>query len=281
MRFAAAVSRREDVGEAVQHLAASVQHQLPGDVDLLAVFFTQHYLDEAAALAAKLRRELAPRALIGCSCEGVIGGDKEIEGEPGISVLAGQLPGITLTPFHISNEEWEDLLFSPESEDLLRRRVGLRGTRLESTRACLVFGDPFTTREEFLQALEALLPGVPLVGGIASGGHQFGQNRLLLNDGVVEDGVVGLRMAGPIRVATVVNQGCRPIGSSLLVTRAEENLIRTLNGRPAQEVIRETLEALAPEEQELVHNGLFIGIVINEYQPAFECGDFRLSATTF
>jgi small ligand-binding sensory domain FIST len=274
MRFAAAVSRRENTEEAAQQLVASIQYQLPGEIDLLAVFFTYHHRDQAASLSAHLRRRLAPRVLIGCSCEGVIGSDKEIEREPGISVLAGRLPDVTLTPFHITVEEWEDLL-APEEGQRLARRVGLSRVDSHPTRAFVVFGDPDVTQvEELTQALGMLAPGVPTVGGMASAPRQMGSNILFLDGQALEAGVVGVCIAGPVRVETVVSQGCRPVGETYLVTRAEGNLVGTLSGKPALEVVRATLNALSPEEQALVQNGLFVGIVINEYQPAFERGDF-------
>jgi small ligand-binding sensory domain FIST len=271
MQFAAAISRAEDVEIAAQDLIDSIRRQMPGEVDFLAVFLTYHHREDAVALADRLSYDLTPRVLIGCTCEGVIGGDREIEREPGISVLCGRMPGVTLTPFRIPMEEWEDLL-EQEGEERLRRWVG---ANLSDTRAFLVLGDPFTTQiDGFLHGLETVAPGVPIVGGMASGGSGVGENVLLLDGDMAEDGVVGVRIAGPVRVDTVVSQGCRPIGETLMVTRAENNMIAMLSGRPALEVAQEVVNALAPEEQALLQNGLFLGIVTNEYQPAFARGDF-------
>jgi small ligand-binding sensory domain FIST len=274
MQFAAAISRQEDSYEAAHYLAASIQRQLPGEIDLLAVFMSADYRDQAETLAAQLRQALSPRLLIGCTCEGVIGGDREIEGEPAVSVLTGRMPGVTLSPFHIGMEEWADLLDESASRRL-QRRVGLSGTSSETTRVFLVLADPFTTPiVELMESLDGLAPGAPTVGGMASGAQAAGENLLLLDGDVHEDGAVGVRIAGPVRIDTVVSQGCRPVGQTLLVTRADGNIINTLGGRPALEVTREMLSALPEEEQELVQNGLQIGIVINEYQAAFERGDF-------
>jgi len=110
---------------------------------------------------------------------------------------------------------------------------------------------------------------------MASSAERPGENALLLNGDLWEEGVVGIRIAGPIRVETVVSQGCRPIGETLLITKAEGNMLHSLGGRNALEVTQEILETLRPEEQELIRKeGLFLGIVVNEYQPAFERGDF-------
>jgi small ligand-binding sensory domain FIST len=206
--------------------------------------------------------------------EGVIGGEREIEDDPGVTALAGRLPGVTLSPFHIAAGEWEEALDEAQ-EHRLRRRLGIPSSILDDTRAFVVMGDPFTTPiTEFMERLDSCAPGVPIVGGMASGGHRPGQNALLLQDEVWDEGLVGLRIAGPVRVVTVVSQGCRPVGETLLVTRAEGNRIETFGGRNALEASRAMLRTLSAEDQELIEHGLYLGIVINEYQSAFEQGDF-------
>ena len=65
------------------------------------------------------------------------------------------------------------------------------------------------------------------------------------------------------------------MGETLLVTKAEEQVIHTLGGKPALEMAQNMLEDLTPEEQEQVQNGaLYLGIVTNEYQDTFGSGDF-------
>lgn len=274
MQFAAALSRREDVVQVAQELTESISRQLVGDVDLLCVFFTPEYRHNAAEMAERLRVGLSPRILLGCTSESVIAGDREIEREPAVSVLAASLPGITLTPFSIRIEEW-DALLTADNGERIRRRIGAIGPSRTETQAFIVLGDPFSTPVvELLEALDSVNYGAPTVGGMASGAMQPGGNSLLLNERVQEDGVVGVRIAGPIRVDTVVSQGCRPIGEPLLVTRAEGNMIHTLGGKQGLEAAREILSHLSSEDQELVEKGLFLGIVINEYQPSFGPGDF-------
>lgn len=279
MQFAAALSRREDTDEATQEVIASLRRQLTGSIDLLTLFFTVQHQERAAQMAQQLRQALNPRVLVGCSAEGVIGGDREVEREPGLSALAANLPGVILTPFQMSYVEWDYLL--DDTRRQLRRRVGIRRDTLpgdaDETRAFLLFGDPFTT--PVIDLMEALdeIGGAPTVGGMASSGDQPGQNVLLLNDQVFDDGAVGVRIAGEVRVDVVVSQGCRPIGETLLVTRAEEQVIHTLGGKPALEAAQNTFSDLNEAEQEQVQNGaLFLGIVTNEYQDAFDRGDFLI-----
>ena len=60
----------------------------------------------------------------------------------------------------------------------------------------------------------------------------------------------------------------------MIVTKAEENLIRELGRRPALEALREMFDELPEEDQALARQGLHVGRVINEYQATFGRGDF-------
>ncbi|MCS6777234.1 MAG: FIST N-terminal domain-containing protein [Chloroherpetonaceae bacterium] len=274
MQCAVALSCQTQVREAVKELSASIRRQLVRSVDLLLVFFTPEYHAAIEKLSFALRHSLKPRVLLGCTGEGIIAGDRELEGTPSIAVLAASLPGVALFPFAIPIADWESLL-SDAHGSRIRQRVGSVSPDPDETRAFVLLADPFSTPAvEWLQALDHAFPGIPAVGGMASGGVHPGDNRLIVQEEIIEDGAIGVRVAGPVRVDTVVSQGCRPIGDPLLVTGAEGNLILTLGGRPGLDVVREQIERLRPEEQMLVLDGLFLGIVINEYQHAFERGDF-------
>jgi small ligand-binding sensory domain FIST len=276
MQFAAAITRCENVPDAVAHLVASLRRQMTGEIDLLVLFLTPEYQDEAQQLSRALRLALSPGVLLGCTCEGVIGGDREIEREPAISVLAARLPGVTLTPFHIGMEEWESLL-DANNASKLKRILALTPGDGEPTRAYIVLADPFTSPiMELMQSLDDLTPHAPTLGGMCSGAQQAGQNLLFLNGQILEDGAIGVRIAGPVQVDTIVSQGCRPIGDTMLITGADGNRISSLSGRSALDATRELLEALPEADKELLSNGLFLGVVVNEYQSSFGRGDFLI-----
>ena len=267
MRFAAAVSEAETTADAVAELleqakASTVQP------DAAFLFFTAHHRDEAEAFVEKLWLELDPQVMVGCSAEGVIGGDREVENAPGMSLLVGQMPRVRLHPFHIGADDWRPIIADPET---LAERVA-HGSE---TRALLGFGDPFTTpMTDFLGLLDAHLPGVPLIGGMASSARQPGENLLVRNDQVLSDGFVGLSLSGPVEIETIVSQGCRPIGKTMVITKARENVIEQLGGRPALGALRETIESLSEADKSLLSNGLLIGRAISEYRESFGRGDF-------
>jgi small ligand-binding sensory domain FIST len=113
-----------------------------------------------------------------------------------------------------------------------------------------------------------------IIGGLASAAASPGGNRLVLDDRVVEEGAVGVFVDGGIEVRTLVSQGCRPIGRPYVVTRAEQNLIEELAGKPAIERLQELAADATEEERELLRRGLHMGLVVDEHKAEFGRGDF-------
>ena len=267
MQFLSLVSENETTSSAVDEIIAAARDSgVAADVAFL--FFTAHHRDEAEAFVEKLWLELDPQVMVGCSAEGVIGGEREVERAPGIALLVGQMPRVRLHPFHIGADDWRPIIVDAET---LAERVA-HGTE---TRALVGFGDPFTTPSaDFLGLLDAHLPGVPLIGGMASSARQPGENLLIRNDQVLSDGFVGLSLSGPVEIETIVSQGCRPIGNAMVVTKARENVIEQLGGKPALKALRDVIENLSEADKSLLSNGLLIGRAISEYRDTFGRGDF-------
>lgn len=114
------------------------------------------------------------------------------------------------------------------------------------------------------------------IGGLASGGTSPGTTRLCVDGDIFDRGAVVLRLDGPVRIDTVVSQGCRPIGSPLIVTAAESNQIVELAGKPTLERLIDTLRSLDDSGRQLAQRGLQVGVVIDESRPDFGQGDFRV-----
>jgi small ligand-binding sensory domain FIST len=110
---------------------------------------------------------------------------------------------------------------------------------------------------------------------MASGGGP-GENRLFLYDQMLDSGAIGVVVRGGPRVRTIVSQGCRPIGTPFVVTRADRNVIYELGGIPPLERLQKIYPELPPRDQQLVESGVHLGVAINEYQDTFNRGDFLI-----
>lgn len=270
MRCTAAISTEDTTDLAVQQVSAEAAAGLQGDsADLALCFVSIHHRDRLDEIVRGIQGRLAPRVLLGCTAEGVIGGDQEVERSAAISLWAAHLPEVKIATFHLTFRETD-------------QGIGVMGWPAQmpeprETPLLLLLAEPFSTPGQALLAfLNEKYPQAPAVGGMASGGMDVGMNLLILNDQAFTEGVVGVALTGPVQVRTVVSQGCRPIGERFIVTKAEGNLIQELGGRPALERLQEIYTALSQEDQRLARQALHVGCAMNEYQERFERGDFLI-----
>ena len=276
IRFASAVSAVESTGAALDELIDTLQQQLTQPVDLVVVFATAEHREGFEQIRDRLRAAFSPQTLIGCSAQGVVGVQRELEEGPAISVLAGALPGARLTPFRADRPDWHELLASPTQLREALQGVDAPEHEPEETRGVVLLADPFTTPlVKLLPAMDEALPGAAVVGGIASAAGEAGENRLIVDDAILTEGAVGVSITGDVDVQTTVSQGCRPVGKPMIITRAKRHIVQELGGRNALEALQAMVQELEDEDQQLIQdNGLLVGRVIDEYKQRFGRGDF-------
>jgi small ligand-binding sensory domain FIST len=253
IKFASAITTERDIDRVVQSLEQDIRaHIDSAELDFLTVFFSSHWATVAPSIADRLQSSFNPRLLIGCTCEGVIGTEREIERERAVSIVAAKLPNATLVPFAFDSDDWAML----EEENAFRQLVGLPA----ETRLVVLLADPHSTPiDGLLDAFNRHYPGIPLVGGMASGGTNAGSNVLVLNDRAFLSGAVGVALAGDFDVDVIVSQGCRPFGQTFTVSDAEDNVLRGLEGMPTLEQVQNLVAELSEEDRALLKNGLFVG----------------------
>ena len=269
MKAAAAIAQHRDWEEALaEALAQASIGEEP--VDLAVLFASAEYAPGFSEMTAQAQQALKARVLIGCSGQGIIGPSKEVEGEPALSILALSLPEAVLTPLHLTQG---DLEACQSAEDTRRLTEVPQG----EARAWFLFADPFTIdAERLLDTFSAAYPGTPLMGGMASGNPQVRRTQLFLNGQVLEDGAVALALGGPVSIRSIVSQGCNPIGRPWTITGAEGQIIASIAGRPALDVLMETLNELPSDQQQRAQSNLLVGLAMDEYRDDFGRGDFLI-----
>ncbi|MBX3373078.1 MAG: FIST C-terminal domain-containing protein [Phycisphaeraceae bacterium] len=258
-----------DTRTAAYEIAESLEDEAVG-ADCVFVFASYQHRAALPEAVQSMARMLRPGTLLAVTAEAVVGPDRAFERCAGMSALALRLPACTVTPW------WA----TPEFPLPLRNPLGLRQRLHHSAeaRASIFFADPFSVPiARLLPAMdEAIRADRPMsIGGaVASGASQAGNNVLIMDELVLRAGAVGATFAGDLDVDFLVSQGCRPIGAAHVVTRVRENVILELGGRPALEVMRETVERASPGDRSLVEGGMLLGHVINERKRPFGRGDF-------
>ncbi len=262
--FSDARDSREAEGAAWHELEAGLGGEVPS---LVVAFATHHHGPMLEELGIRLARQSGAQAVIGCTAESVIGPHREIEKGPGIALWAASLPGTDVRFFETQAHQ------GPDGEPEFSRFPDVGDTAEASV---LLVADPYSfPTDAFLAEFDQRLPGVPIMGGMASGATSAGQSLLFTADGVRDSGAVGVVLEGPeLELCPIVSQGCRPVGRPWVITACERNLIRKLGGRPALEVLLETWNGLPPDEQKLFQGAPFIGLAIDANRSAFQREDF-------
>jgi small ligand-binding sensory domain FIST len=271
MKFSAAISVERDAGKAAVEACDSVRAQLGASkVDLAMLFVSPRFVETLPDLIEDVHLRLGARKLVGCTGGGIIGADREVEGAPAIALWAASMPGVTVEPFHITQQQVEE----SNGPAFWHAELGIEP---EDEPSFILLPDPFSTdAARTVEELGAAYPGRPIVGGLASGARQAGENRIWIGEEVFDSGAVGVALMGPVRLRAIVSQGCRPIGEPLIITKAQRNVIVELASQPPVVALQETLKTLSEHDRRLAQQALFVGRVINEYQDEFHRGDFLI-----
>jgi len=260
MRFASAISDAVNAQTAADTLCQQVLSQLRHrSCDFALLFVSTLYQADWKQIVCRIREQLKGPVLIGSSGSGIIGGDRELEWVPAMSLMGAHLPGVKASAFAVSAQELE----MAEAGGFWIDKVG---TSPDAKPSFVVCADSFTCQpERLLGALNRTYPGRPVIGGLASGGQEAGEHVLWINDSALSEGAVGVAFSGNLSMDAMVSPGCRPIGKPYVITRSEENLILELGGRQALEVLHEALFGLSEEDRDLAQRGsIMVGAVIDE-----------------
>jgi small ligand-binding sensory domain FIST len=271
MSFTAALSTADDASRAAEEVARNILSNLGRSPDLAVAFYSPHHAAVAGDLAQVLHERLETGALLGVLGESIIGGSREVEDRPAVSLWAAAWDGsVSVDAFHLYLEQtpdgptlfgWPDAMLEADAKNSL----------------LLCFGDPYTfpVADVFLPRVNEDYPGLPVAGGMASSPMGAGAPAVFLNGDVMEEGAVAVLIRGA-KFRTVVSQGCRPVGRPLVITKGQDNVIAELSGQTPLEYLRSLLDEVPQHDKQLMQRGLLIGVAMSEYRDQFRRGDFLI-----
>jgi small ligand-binding sensory domain FIST len=215
-----------------------------------------------------LRLEARIPVLVGASTSGGIHGGHESEQSEGFVLALYHIPGAKVKATYVCDA---DLADHTSAEEWHR----FTGIPPSATNGWLLFADPFQTdNEAWLRQWNLAYPGVPIIGGLATGNSTERQASVFLDGKAFSEGTVALSIGGAAALLPVVSQGCCPIGDTWTITRAERNFILGIGNRPAYSVLVDTYNRLPAEEQQRCRDNIMVGFASDEYRDEFEPGDF-------
>jgi len=269
--FASAAARGPDIDWNIKSLVEQIEPQMgKRSIDFALIFLSPHFIHQTRSIVTDLLQKLSPGILLGCTAEGVITKNNEIEQEPAISLLGAHFPGVKLSPFILQSDDWPVMLLDEEE---FKRFVDVP----IDSELIIALGDPFSTpMDDILLSFDNFYPGIPVVGGMASGALRPHGNFLFVNDRITDIGMVGLAMSGSLNVDAIVSQGCRPIWRPFKITSARKNVIYALEDHSPLRWIQDLVPELSALDRSLLQSGLFVGRAIDSQREVLGRGDFLI-----
>lgn len=218
---------------------------IPAGGNIGFVYVADRFAGDGAALLAALRDRTGVADWVGSVGIGVLGTGMEYLDEPAVAIMVGSLPA------------GEFRVFSG------RARAPELGTRTasgaEAAHFAIVHGDPGTPdMPDLVQDMSAKLASGYLVGGLSSGRERAFQ---VANE-VLEGGLSGVVLSSRIEVTTRHTQGCTPISGPHTVTAGARNIVVTLDGRPALDVVRSAVAATLGGDLRQAARFLHVGLPV-------------------
>ncbi len=270
MEFKSTTSTSIDPEQVVRQLTDHVGN----DFDMGVLFITPHSKSHIEDIARRLHEEVNIKNFVACTSAGVIGSEVELENHPAAVLFLAKLPEAKIKPFFIDQKQIEKFSLDQDFHNFF-------DIYPQDNPTFFLFPDPFLVDLNlFILGMNKAYAGSAIVGGLASGASSAKGNVLMINQQSYNQGIIGMVVSGDVKMDVIVSQGCRPVGESYIVTKAEKNIIYEIAGEPFLHVLRKIFLKLSDEEQKLIQQALLIGVVTNEYKHDLSRGDFLIRSVT-
>ncbi len=255
-RRAASRVRLTQWDEAVVTETARQLREETGGATLALAFVSPDWRPHLKEFMEILQVDGHARQVIGCSADGFIGTGQEDEDVSGFSVMF----------LNLAEEEVGTWVID-EHFQIPRDRPATGGW--------LVLGNPLRLNAAaLLEDMNRIYPGVPVYGGLATGGWDSDTLFTFQHEaGVIDSAGVAVHL--PVTVIQgIVSQGCQPIGEPYTITQVDKDVVLGVGGRRAYDVLVETFENLPEDDQKVARGNIMAGLAASEYREDFQRGDF-------
>jgi small ligand-binding sensory domain FIST len=250
---------------AVRAVAQQLRAGLNGPANVAFAFVTSDYLAHLDDFVDTIRVDGHVLEVVGCTGSGLTSNAIERESGSGFSIFALQTGPSQVSVHELPNS----LVESADGAAFWKRQF-------PAATGWIALTNPFGFGvDDWLNDWNAAFPGIPTVGGLASGGREAESIGVFHNGRLIDGGVL-VGLSGSLRLQPAVSQGCKPIGEPLPVTKAEDNIIFSLGSRPAYQALESAFQTLSETERSHAQGNLFAGIASTEYVEDFRPGHFLI-----
>lgn len=234
--------------------------------DLVLVYFTADHVANHQKLLETIRGVARTDQIVGCSGLGVLTGDGEIEGAPGVALLG----------LRSDNLRGRPLLCQPLREHDRERGAEIANMLKADEQSLLVMlPDGYNSQPQNLfHGIEEEIGFVPIVGGGSSENGTYGKTFQLCGNEITTNGLCGLALSGSFDSSIDITQGCQPVTEPMAITKAEGNLIFEIDNRPAFEVFAQVIKGPLLNDLRRALAFVFAGLPADPQKNSVAPGDY-------
>jgi small ligand-binding sensory domain FIST len=206
--------------------------------------------------------------IAGCSGIGILTNYGEVEGGPGVAVLAVSSDCMQVTSFLVHSTGDGGVKAGVE--------IGERLIPIEGNNALLtILPDPHHNHPELLlKGIESRLGDIPIVGASASEHPALNETYEFFGETAVPGAISGFKIEGSFTHIIGITQGCQPVGVPCIITKSENNLIFELDGESAFDILKKQVPKRIMENPRDLVRLLFVGFCPDPEETEINDGDY-------
>lgn len=226
------------------------------------IYVTDAFADALDDIVVFLRQTTGVPQWVGTVGLGVVGMGKEYFDEPAMSVLVTPIADDAFRLFTDSEGNIDTMC--KDNADWLAKA---------DTPLAVVHADPRI--EDVTGRIEALAAATNgfLAGGLTASRSRFAQLAGEVDEGVVSGVMLSLHQV-PVQLG--LTQGCSPIGPTRIITGSEENVLFTIDDRPALEVLKEDIGEILSRDLQRIGGYIFAALPV----PGSDMADYLVRNLT-
>jgi small ligand-binding sensory domain FIST len=250
------ISSQQHSAAAVMEECAQLLDGAPAAANFGFIYATDEMSSDYERLLHLCKEKTGIKHWVGTLGIGIIAGAKEIYDMPAASIMLAEFDA----------NEFAMLPLISQSNEIASR---VKTPHAFATSFMLIHGDPFHEEtRNLIQGLYQNMDNAFIVGGLTSSRDK----QLQIADEVFSGGVSGAVFSENIGVLTNLSQGCSPVGEKHRITRAQQNVVFTLDQKPALNVMMHDIGVASYDELKQTDADVFVGLCI----PGADINDYTV-----
>lgn len=229
---------------------------IPSAANFGFIYVTDYFVNELTGIVAYLKQCTSIDHWVGTVGMSICASGQEYHDEPAITIMLCDFPEDAFRLFSTDPTNFESTI------DQFRSWFNENTTPFG-----IVHGSP--TEGQLLEMLAKLSTQMGdgfLVGGLGS--SRSGYSHIAAD--VTQQSLSGVLFSSDIAVSTRLTQGCSPQGERHVITECQQNLIITLDDKPAVDVLKEDIGEVLAKDLGNIGGYIFVGLPI----PGSDTGDY-------